>query len=102
MAANIEIIHAYRHLYRNFLNAVKHSHPGSTIVRRQLRLAFREKGATFDPSVVKRTVWFAKCAATDASLEHKILKNLVRMHAEKYGKQRYWKTFLFNERSTEK
>ncbi|KAM5351877.1 hypothetical protein ACJ41O_004600 [Fusarium nematophilum] len=79
MASNTEIVHAYRHLYRNLLRAVQYTVPARLVARDQLRSAFREPGATFDRLGVKRTIWFLEAAAKEKGLEHRILKNLLRV-----------------------
>ncbi|KAK1597745.1 uncharacterized protein LY79DRAFT_666554 [Colletotrichum navitas] len=80
---HVEKIHAYRHLYRELLRAVQFASPYRYIVRDQLRAAFREKEASWDKEEYKRTMWFLQAAAREAGLEHKILKNLIRMAHER-------------------
>lgn len=75
--AQEEVIHAYRHLYRAALRAVCHSQPASTVVRDQLRRAFRDKTNTLDQRTVRRTVWFLNNAARERGTEHKIVKSLL-------------------------
>lgn len=72
-----EIVHAYRHLYRAALQAVCYSKPAKFVVRDQLRQAFRRRGATFDKSGIRRTVWFLRNAARERGIEHRILRNLL-------------------------
>lgn len=72
-----EVVHAYRHLYRAALQAVCHSKPASFVARDQLRRAFRKKGATFDGSAIRRTVWFLHNAARERGMEHQIVRNLL-------------------------
>lgn len=82
MAAS-DITTAYRHLLRAGLRAVQFSKPARFVVRDQLRAAFREKvapGATaFDVHSVRRTVSFLRAAARERGLEHRILRNLMRV-----------------------
>ncbi|KAK1961776.1 DUF1763-domain-containing protein [Colletotrichum sublineola] len=80
---HIEKIHAYRHLYRELLRAVQFASPYRYVVRNQLRAAFREKEAAWDKEEYKRTMWFLQAAAREAGLEHKILKNLIRVAHER-------------------
>ncbi len=87
-----EIIHGYRKLYRSGLRAVQFSKPARFVVRDQLRRAFRERGATFDADGVRRTVWFLNAAAAETGLEHKIVKNLVRVAHERYNHHLRWLT----------
>lgn len=77
-----DLIHAYRHLLRHGLHAVQFSKPARFVVQSQLRKAFRVRpgeSKSFDPEAVRRTVWFLKAAAAERGLEHKIVKNLVRV-----------------------
>jgi len=74
-----EIIHAYRKLYRSGLRAVQYSKPARYSLQAQLRAAFREPGATFNAEGCRRTVWFFNAAAQEAGLEHRILRNLLRV-----------------------
>ena len=81
--SNQEIIHAYRHLLRASLQAVQFSLPARFVVQAQLRRAFRQpttpEQQKFDPKAVRRTIWFLKAAAAEKGLEHKIVKNLVKV-----------------------
>ncbi|TFA99376.1 hypothetical protein CCMA1212_008738 [Trichoderma ghanense] len=96
-ATNLDVTHAYRRLYRSLLQAVRYSAPARYVVRDQLRAAFREqKGAeaVLDGEGVKRTVWFLEAAARERGLEHKILKNLVRVRLESGWGVRTWRRAL--------
>ena len=75
--SNTEIIHAYRKLLRAGLRAVQFSKPARYSLTAQLRTAFRERGAAFQPEAIRRTVWFLNAAAQERGLEHRIVKNLV-------------------------
>jgi uncharacterized protein (UPF0335 family) len=78
--SNVEILHAYRHLLRNGLRAVQFSKPARFVVEEQLRKAFQStKREAFDPEAVRRTIWFLKAAAAERGLEHKIVKNMVKV-----------------------
>ncbi|KAJ4038536.1 hypothetical protein NW761_009129 [Fusarium oxysporum] len=89
MATPTEVRHAYRHLYRNLLKAVQYAIPARFVARDQLRRAFREPGATYDGRGIKRTIWFLQAAAKEKGLEHKILKNLLRVRQMRYRKKDY-------------
>ncbi|KAM0426965.1 hypothetical protein ACHAPT_007863 [Fusarium lateritium] len=78
-----EVTHAYRRLYRCLLKAVQHTIPARFVVRDQLRAAFREPGARFEEKAIKRTVWFLEAAAKEKGMEHRILKNLIRVHLKR-------------------
>ncbi|KAF5663428.1 complex 1 protein [Fusarium heterosporum] len=87
--APTEVIHAYRNLYRNLLKAVQYTVPARFVARDQIRRAFREPGATYDERGIKRTIWFFKAAAKEKGMEHKILKNLVRVQQMRFRKKDY-------------
>lgn len=91
-----EVIHAYRHLYRAALLAVCHSKPASFQARDQLRRAFRKKGATFDGSAIRRTVWFLHNAARERGMEHQIVRNLLltKYWRDDNNKPASWKTIV--------
>ena len=89
--SSTEILHAYRHLYRELLRAVRYATPARYIARDQIRRAFREPGE-FDKAGVKRTMWFLKAAAKETGIEHKILKNLLRVAQNRaLVTERIWK-----------
>ncbi|WYZ37482.1 hypothetical protein EsH8_II_000988 [Colletotrichum jinshuiense] len=83
----IQITRAYRHLYRELLRAVQFEAPYRYVVRDQLRTAFREKGGSIDSEEYKRTKWFLQAASRESGVEHKILKNLVRVAHERHKLQ---------------
>lgn len=92
-----EVIHAYRNLYRWLLRAVQYSTPARYTARDQLRRAFREPGQgggekALDSDGVKRTIWFLQAAAKETGLEHRILKNLLKVawHRE-HGSVTTWR-----------
>ncbi|GAB0135246.1 hypothetical protein EsDP_00003591 [Epichloe bromicola] len=93
----VEVVRAYRHLYRNVLRAVQYSSPARYIARDQLRRAFRQGGsqASLNNEGVKRTIWFLEAAAKEKGLEHKVLKNLIRVKGERNRKEGgEWKKVL--------
>ena len=82
---SLELIHAYRRLYRGLLHAVQYSMPARLIARDTLRDAFRRGDAsTFNQHKIERTVEFLRLAAQETGLEHKLVKNL--LHAK------YWRS----------
>ncbi|KAK7980104.1 hypothetical protein PG990_002968 [Apiospora arundinis] len=90
--ANLEVIHAYRHLYRGLLHAVQFSKPARYVARHQLRTAFEESGATFDAKSVANTIGFLDAAARSRGPEHKVLKNLLMIaYFRLYGHRPSWK-----------
>lgn len=94
MVASQEIIHAYRHLYRSLLRAVQYSRPGRDVARDQLRAAFREKGATYDETGIKRTRWFLEAAGKQRGLEHSIVKNLLRVRSMRHWDRKSFKLLV--------
>lgn len=114
-ASRQEVLHAYRHLYKGLLRGVQYSTPARHIVRDQIRRAFRQPvlsssstaanknnttpdgertGAgqlAWDAEAIKRTIWFLSAAAREKGLEHKILKNMVRVHGERAALTGHWR-----------
>ncbi|KAH6688307.1 hypothetical protein F5X68DRAFT_79023 [Plectosphaerella plurivora] len=90
--SNQEIIHGYRHLYRGLLRAVQFSNRTRFIARDHIRRAFRNQKDTFDADAVKRTRWFLEAAAKERGIEHKILKNLLRMIPQRRLRGPTWKS----------
>ncbi|KAI1275760.1 DUF1763-domain-containing protein [Xylaria sp. FL0933] len=89
--ADPKIIHAYRHLYRGLLHAVQFSKPARYTARDQLRRAFREKGAKYDPRGVVRTILFLEAATRERGLEHRVLKNLLTIAWHRHADKSNWK-----------
>lgn len=77
------ILLAYRHLYRQGLKAIRYSSPSRHVLLRILRSSFRSRcRSEFDPQRITNTLLFLQRASATASIEHKILKNLILV--------RYW------------
>jgi hypothetical protein len=75
------IRNAYRDLYKASLYAVEYSSPARNIIRTQLRKAFRQSPESqFDPQRIENTIQFLYNAAKNSKMEHRVLKNLIRMH----------------------
>ncbi|KAH6621047.1 hypothetical protein B0J18DRAFT_215650 [Chaetomium sp. MPI-SDFR-AT-0129] len=83
MPATTNLVHSYRHLLRAGLRAVQFSKPSRYIIRDVLRKEFRDPRGEFEAEKARRTVWFLNAAAQSRGLEHKILKNLCRVHWER-------------------
>lgn len=110
MASRQEVLHAYRHLYKGLLRGVQYAIPARYIVRDQIRGAFRNTTsttaaaaaaatATWDAEAIKRTLWFLSAAGRQRGLEHRILRNLVRMHSERAAPTRRWrKALMWNKK----
>jgi hypothetical protein len=74
----LSVIHAYRHLYRKGLQAVRYAFPQRHVLRSSLRSSFRSGSRSdFDPNKITRTLEFLERASESTALEHKILKNLM-------------------------
>lgn len=89
-----EIVHAYRHLYRQGLRAVQFSKPARFTLRDRIRLAFRRGlAADYDAHKIKNTLEFLEYATRENGLEHKIVKNLLHVwwSEEKGGKGKFKK-----------
>ncbi|ETS78761.1 hypothetical protein PFICI_08614 [Pestalotiopsis fici W106-1] len=82
--ADIQVLHAYRHLYRHGLRAIQFSKPARFVLRDRLRAAFREKGAQLDQAGVAKTLQFFEAAQGSRGLEHKVLKNLLFVAFHRY------------------
>jgi hypothetical protein len=89
--SQMEVLHAYRHLYRGLLRAVQYSKPARFTARDQLRKAFRERGASYDGEGIKRTIWFLDAAARETGIEHRILRNLLRTQWTRNRQMEGWK-----------
>ncbi|KAI1330551.1 DUF1763-domain-containing protein [Xylariaceae sp. FL0255] len=83
--SDLKIIHAYRHLYRGLLHAVQFAKPARYIARLQLRKAFTEEGAQYDPRGIARTKRFLEAAARERGLEHMLLKNLLVIAKQRFA-----------------
>lgn len=91
-----DLIHAYRRLLRAGLRAVQFSQPSRSTITARLREGFRDPRGEFDAERVRRTVWFLNAAAQQRGLEHRILKNLCRVHWER-TRQMPWRVRARNE-----
>ena len=81
--SNPNLLHAYRHLLRAGLRAIQFSQPSRSTFTQRMREGFRDVEGTFDAERARRTVWFLNAAAQQRGIEHRILKNLCRVHWEK-------------------
>ncbi|OAP61039.1 hypothetical protein AYL99_06043 [Fonsecaea erecta] len=74
------LIHAYRHLYRTSLRAVRYAHPARYEIRDILRDSFRTSSpANFNLRRVQNTLKFLENARKYNGFEHRILKNLLHL-----------------------
>lgn len=110
-STGLDIIHAYRRVLRSAYKAVQYSSPARYVVRDQVRAAFREtprstsssststststsNAPAFDPQVAKRTAWFLEAAARDRGVEHRVVKNLVKVRLARSKGSLKWKGVL--------
>jgi hypothetical protein len=74
------VLHAYRHVLRHGLRAIKFSKPARYTLRDRLRLAFRKSPASdFDPVKIETTLEFLRYAEEFNGLEHDIVKGVLRV-----------------------
>jgi hypothetical protein len=105
-SSKLDIIHAYRRLLRGALQAVQYSSPARFVVRDQVRAAFREAPSSsssssargFDAGVAKRTAWFLEAAARDRGVEHRVVKNLVRVRLARERAVKRWRVVLTEDK----
>lgn len=91
-AVGVEVLHAYRHLTRAALRAVQYATPAHYVVRKHVRDAFRASSAAdFDREKIARTLEFLRTAAKTRGVEHRVIRNIVRVWGEK-NIQRYTST----------
>lgn len=74
----MQVVQAYRVLYKQALVAVNYASPSRFVVRDHLREGFR-KGhkSNYDSARVQNTIQFLRGAAFPHTLEHKVLQTLV-------------------------
>lgn len=78
--SNTPVLHAYRHVLRQGLRAIKFSKPARYTLRDRVRLAFRKSPANdFDPGKIENTLEFLRGAEEFNGLEHSIVKGLLRV-----------------------
>ncbi|KAI8631023.1 DUF1763-domain-containing protein [Xylariaceae sp. FL1651] len=100
--ADLKIIHAYRHLYRGLLHAVQFSKPARYTALNQLRRAFREKEAKYDPRGIARTIRFLDAARRETGLEHQVLKNLLIVAFYRHKSSPTWKHVQLEQQAKSK
>lgn len=79
-----QILHAYRRLLKASLRAIQYAKPARYTALQHLRDAFRLSPASaYDEISITRTLEFLNHAAKTRGLEHRIVKNLVRVWGER-------------------
>ncbi|KAJ5086313.1 hypothetical protein NUU61_007620 [Penicillium alfredii] len=77
-ADRLAVIHAYRHLYRQGLKAIRYSTPARHVLVNSLRASFRSSPQEeLNPSKISNTLRFLERAAETTGMEHKIVRNLM-------------------------
>ncbi|CAL5870007.1 uncharacterized protein PFLUO_LOCUS4240 [Penicillium psychrofluorescens] len=72
------VLHAYHHLSRQALKAIRYSVPGRHVLRTTMRNSFRSSPIEdFDPTRIANTLLFLERATRTTGLEHKIVKNIL-------------------------
>ncbi|CAD0082941.1 unnamed protein product, partial [Aureobasidium vineae] len=74
-----EIIHAYRHLLRTSLQAIRYAKPARFTLQSHLRSSFRNPTSPFDSQQISQTLEFLNNAAKYKGLEDKVVKNLMHV-----------------------
>ncbi|KAH0351296.1 hypothetical protein KCU83_g4485, partial [Aureobasidium melanogenum] len=74
-----DIIHAYRHLLRTSLQAIRYAKPARFTLQSHLRSSFRNPTSPFDSQQISQTLQFLNNAAKYKGLEDKILRNLLQV-----------------------
>ncbi|KAH0292490.1 DUF1763-domain-containing protein [Aureobasidium namibiae CBS 147.97] len=72
-----QIIHAYRHLLRTSLQAIRYAKPARYTLQSHLRSSFRNPTSSFSPQQISQTLQFLDNAAMYKGLEDKIVRNLL-------------------------
>lgn len=79
-----QILHAYRHLLKASLRAIQYAKPARYTALQHVRDAFRLSHASaYDEASIKRTLEFLNHAAKTRGLEHRLVKNVVRVWGER-------------------
>ncbi|KAI4795308.1 hypothetical protein E4T44_12388 [Aureobasidium sp. EXF-8845] len=74
-----EIIHAYRHLLRSSLQAIRYAKPARFTLQSHLRSSFRNPTSPFNSQQISQTREFLQNAAKYKGLEDKIVRNLLHV-----------------------
>ncbi|KAI4722444.1 hypothetical protein E4T48_01290 [Aureobasidium sp. EXF-10727] len=74
-----EIIHAYRHLLRTSLQAIRYAKPARFTLQSHLRSSFRNPTSPFDSQQISQTLEFLNNAAKYKGLEDRVVKNLIHV-----------------------
>ena len=94
MGSPQHILHAYRHIYRQSLQAIQYASPARHTLRKVVNTAFRSGTAEdFDARKIKNTLALLDGAKRARGLEHQVLKSLLHVwwfaQASKHMKPEY-------------
>jgi hypothetical protein len=77
---DVEIIGAFRQLYRQALRAVQYSKPARYVVRNRIRAAFRRSSRRqYNGERIQNTMMFLQGATETRGIEHRILKTILHV-----------------------
>ena len=80
MTNTLQVLHAYRHIYRGSLRAVQYASPARHTLRTVINTAFRTGTANdFNPKKIKNTLALLKGAREARGLEHRLLKSMLHL-----------------------
>jgi hypothetical protein len=79
-----EITHAYRHLLRTSLQAIRYAKPARFTLQSHLRSSFRNPTSPFNTQQISQTLEFLQNAAKYKGLEDKIVRNLLHVWGTKH------------------
>ncbi|TIA27581.1 hypothetical protein D6C83_07701 [Aureobasidium pullulans] len=83
---SLEILHAYRHLLRTSLHAIRHAKPARYTLLTHLRHCFRStpqspsaSSSAYDAPTTTRTLEFLTNAVKYKGVEEKVVRNLIHV-----------------------
>ncbi|KAI5205468.1 hypothetical protein E4T39_02972 [Aureobasidium subglaciale] len=74
-----QVIHAYRHLLRTSLQAIRYAKPTRFTLQSHLRHSFRHPKASFNDQEITQTLEFLSNAAKYKGIEQKVVRNLMHV-----------------------
>lgn len=93
--SRLEIVLAYRQIYKHLLRAVQYSKPARFVAQERVRNAFRKSTPEeYDAARVARTLEFLDNAARVKGFEHRIVKNLMHVWWEQKTKVPYVRMYV--------
>ncbi|KAI5263802.1 hypothetical protein E4T47_08935 [Aureobasidium subglaciale] len=74
-----QVIHAYRHLLRSSLQAIRYAKPARFTLQSHLRDSFRNPKVAFNDQEITQTLEFLSNAAKYKGVEEKVVRNLMHV-----------------------